>query len=449
MLDTLGIMRALVSPSVRSTYLVVAFVTILAGDVWRYSTGWVGFGIVVALLAAYAVMLLVHHRDRWSPTALPIGLSVFLALVTLSLLWSQYRDATALGILATWLPVVAGVAIAVSYDWPAIVRGLGTALRLLIGSSLVFEAVVAFVVRAPVLPLVPQPGIDYDTYDRIPLMLFWSRAELLEVADDGRIQGVVGNSSLLAFLALLGLIVFAVELLQSRRVGRTVFDRGRDTRLILWIVAAVATLLFTRSATITISVVLLALLVGAALVVRHARRRALAYGVVGGLAAAGLVVAVVGRATWLELLGKSDTLTGRVGIWADVTALAQQRPVAGWGWVGYWAPWTEPFASLHFRNGVRQLHAHNAWLDVWLQLGVIGLLVVGFLVLGTLARSWFLAVDPPVGTRRDATHWLPLLIMAALVIQSLAESRLIVEYGLLLTALIAVKTAAPRVELTR
>ncbi len=38
-------------------------------------------------------------------------------------------------------------------------------------------------------------------------------------------------------------------------------------------------------------------------------------------------------------------------------------------------PWAAPFDNLAFRNGVRQLQAHNAWLDVWFQLGVIGVAI--------------------------------------------------------------------------
>ena len=75
--------------------------------------------------------------------------------------------------------------------------------------------------------------------------------------------------------------------------------------------------------------------------------------------------------------------------------LAQQRPVLGWGWVSYWPPWVPPFDDLISRNGVQVMHAHNAWLDVWLQLGIVGLIVVGALVLSTFVRAWLFAVDPP------------------------------------------------------
>jgi O-antigen ligase len=94
------------------------------------------------------------------------------------------------------------------------------------------------------------------------------------------------------------------------------------------------------------------------------------------------------------------------------------------------------------RNGVVQLHAHNAWLDLWLQLGILGLLVFGALVLVALVRSWMLAARP----EWNVAMLLPLLLVVALLVQSLAESRLLVEYGLFLLVVIAVKTKRDRAD---
>jgi O-antigen ligase len=115
--------------------------------------------------------------------------------------------------------------------------------------------------------------------------------------------------------------------------------------------------------------------------------------------------------------------------------------------VSYWVPWVAPFDDLVFRNGVRQLHAHNAWVDLWLQLGILGLIVFGALVLSTAVRSWFMAVDrTELGAREPGRYvWitvLPILLLVLLVVQSLAESRLLIEYGLTLLVVIAVKTKA-------
>jgi exopolysaccharide production protein ExoQ len=286
---------------------------------------------------------------------------------------------------------------------------------------------------------VPAPGVDYDSLETVPKLLYWSRNELFEVFTGGKIQGIVGNSSLLGFVALVALIVFSIQL-ASRTVGK---PWG-----IAWLALAGATTFFTRSATITVAIVAIAALVGALLLIRRASTpaaRARLY--IGGIAlvAVGAITAVALRSPLLAALGKSDDLTGRLDIWDAVIGLASQRPVFGWGWVSFWAPWVDPFETLVFKSGVRQLHAHNAWLDVWLQLGILGLIVFGALVLSTTARAWLIAVDRPRDftgkpSAYTASSLLPILMMAALLIQSLAESRLIVEYGLLFLVVIAVKT---------
>ncbi|MDO9395056.1 MAG: O-antigen ligase family protein, partial [Herbiconiux sp.] len=125
--------------------------------------------------------------------------------------------------------------------------------------------------------------------------------------------------------------------------------------------------------------------------------------------------------------------------------LAAQRPAFGWGWVSYWVPWVEPFTDLAVRKGVTYLQAHNAWLDVWLQLGIAGLVVFIALVVGASYRAWWFAVDLPrdaLGAPRAQVllTLAPALLLTALIAQSFFESRLLIEGGWALLVVIAVKT---------
>ena len=430
-------MRLIENRRARSIFLVVVLFTLLAGDTWRYTIGWLGWGIVVGLMAVASVALLVAQRGRWRLNSLPYPLLAFLALAALSIAWSFYPGASALGVATTWFTVAGALAVSVTYAWSEIIRGLGRALRIVLGGSLLFELVVSVIIRHPVLPPVAQPGIDYANLpDKIPPMLYWSRDQLF---DDGKIQGLVGNSALLSFAALLGIIVFGIQL----------FDRSYRRRWsILWLAVAAVCFVLTRAATNIIGLVVVAAVVVAVVLVRRSRTdrsRAITYGGIVVVAAGALTAALVFFPTILKILGKSSDLTNRGEIWTAVINLAQQRPVFGWGWVSYWVPWVKPFDTLAANNGVRQLHAHDAWLDVWLQLGILGLIVMGALVLSTLARSWAFAVDRPQslpgkpGPLTSATL-LPLLVVVALLVQSVAESRMLVEYGIFLLALMAIKT---------
>jgi len=430
-------MRLIENRRARSIFLVFVLFTLLAGDAWRYTLGWAGWGVVVGLMAAASVALLVVQRGRWRLDSLPYPLLAFLVLAALSIAWSFYPGASALGVASTWFTVAGGVAAAVTYSWAEILRGLSRALKLVLGLSLLFELVVSIFIRHPVLPPVAQPGIDYAHLpDKIPLMLYWSRNELF---DGGKIQGIVGNSALLSFVALLGVIVFGIQL----------FEKSRRKRWsLLWLAVAAVCFVLTRAATNIIGLVAVLVVVAAVLLVRRAtttRARGITYGAIVVVVLAAVSAALVFSQQLLTLLGKSPDLTNRAEIWHNVIELAQQRPVFGWGWVSYWVPWVAPFDHLAENNGVRQLHAHDAWLDIWLQLGIIGLVVMGSLVLSTLARSWAYAIDRPQslpgkpGALTSATL-LPILVIVALLVQSVAESRLLVEYGIFLLALVAIKT---------
>jgi exopolysaccharide production protein ExoQ len=426
-------MRALDDSRFRFAVLTLALFTVLAGDVWRYSITWYGFGAIVLAVSVFSVALLVHHRQDWRIGTLPYPLLAFLALSTVSILWSFYPGATAVGLAANWLTVLSGVAFAVAFDWATLLRSLGVALRLLLAGSLLFELVVSLFVRQPLLPF----WKDYSD-EKMPLAksLYWSRDLLL---DGGKIQGLVGNSALLGFLALLGLIVFGVQLAQAKR---------RRALGVFWMLLAAVCVYLTRSATITVAivaVVVVALAIAAFRVAPDARARRLLYVLFAAVTLALVVVGTVFRSQLLGLMGKGDTLTGRTDIWESVTDLAQQRPVFGWGWVSYWAPWAKPFDNLAFEGGVHQYQAHNAWLDLWLQLGIAGVVVFGALFVSSVVRAWFFATDRPQfapGTTGaySATSALPLLVLTALAVQSLVESRLIIEYGIVLLVVIAVKT---------
>ena len=431
-------MKALDDRRFQRGFAVVALFTVLAGDAWRYSLSWYGFGAIAIVLAVVAVLLLVRNRHAWHFSRLPYPFLAFLGLATISVVWSFYPGATLLGLVATYLPAIVGLTLAVTLSWDDVLVVLGRTLRIILGLSLLFEFVVSVFVRAPLLPFWPSPGVDYNNLpDPIPKLLYWSRNELFD--DGGKIQGVVGNSSLLGFVALLALIVFAIQL-----AGKTV---SRTTGVLSVLVAAIVIYL-TRSATITIALVILAAAVIAVLLLRRFEQtRGRVWAGILAVVAAGVAIVVAFPTQLLALVGKSPDLTNRIDIWAAVIDLAQQRPVFGWGWVSYWAPWVAPFNDLHKNSGVQQLHAHNAWLDIWLQLGIVGLVVFGSLVLVTLIRAWIFATNRPVGSDRlprsfTAQTLFPLLIIAALLVQSIAESRLIVEYGIVLLTLCAVRLKA-------
>lgn len=423
----------------------LSFFTMFAGDFWRDLIGWPAYLALAGVLAIANVVWLVLARPRLPLRKWPKMLLLFVLLAIASISWAHYRGAggpgghadVALGALALVAAGIAGLAPALALTQRQLVKVLGSALRWVLGLSLVFELVVALVVRHPILPLMRVAGVDYS--GKVPAAFYWSRDDLLH---GGPIQGIVGNADLLAMCALIGLIVFALQ--RADGISRSFWGW-------FWIVVAAGELALTRSATVLVATLATAVVLGFALWAR--KRGQQGRGPIYLSALALLVVAVGGTLTaWTEftaLFHKQPTLTGRTDIWHSVIALAQQHTAFGWGWLGYWVPWAEPFDGLAVRHGVEYLQAHNAWLDVWLQLGIVGLVVFALLAVTTLGRSWFMAVDRPItaATTRHpftAITLLPLLVFSAQLVQSLAESRMLIESGWALLVVWSVSTKASR-----
>lgn len=88
----------------------------------------------------------------------------------------------------------------------------------------------------------------------------------------------------------------------------------------------------------------------------------------------------------LELLGKDDTLTGRTAIWDVTLRRSAEFFFIGTGMAGFWAlPGTYAYSavtSLGFNPG----HAHNGLIETFLNLGVVGLLLISLSIVGTITR---------------------------------------------------------------
>src|SRR4051812_23688985 len=312
------------------TLAVLGFFTMTAGDLWRNLLSWWGWGAICVILLILAIVELV--RARVDLRRLPFTLIGFVLLAVVSIFWSDYPGATAVGLAATFSVGFFAIFLATVLDLETMLRAFGDALRWILALSLVFEFVVAAFIRHPVLPLF----VDYSKLDKIPAAFYWSRDLLFH---GGQIQGIQGNSNLLALSALLALIVFAVQ---------WVSGTASKVWLAFWGVVALACLALTRSSTVLIALAAVILVAVFLALVRatSGARRGLVYGA-GAVVALGIAaLGIFANGLILNVLGKSAELTHRTEIWKAVIPLANQRPAAGWGWVGWWAPWAEPFKHL-------------------------------------------------------------------------------------------------------
>jgi exopolysaccharide production protein ExoQ len=210
--------------------------TLFAGDAVPNMLTWYGAAVVWALEGAWGIAIVVRARPTIRRT--PRSLWLFLAWCLVSVAWSHWRFATVASLVAQVLCALVAFAIASGLTWRRVLDAISLAFRGVLGLSLLFEAVVAVVVRHPIAPIWTHYG-DRD----IPDAFYFSRAELFT---GGRIQGLPGNANLLAMVALLTAIAVGVQLAEGRI---------RRNSAIGWLVVAAVVFLLTRSSTVVVACV--------------------------------------------------------------------------------------------------------------------------------------------------------------------------------------------------
>jgi O-antigen ligase len=118
----------------------------------------------------------------------------------------------------------------------------------------------------------------------------------------------------------------------------------------------------------------------------------------------------------LEILGKDATLTGRTELWALVIDQIYERPVAGWGYFGFWGPANPAAYAISAQMRYQVPTAHNGLLEMLLELGVIGTISIFVIFLRSVwvAYRCLRTSDSELGTSS-------LLCSGAIVIYGVTE----------------------------
>ena len=407
------------------TYLAyVALFTLLAGDAVRYSVGWWGWGAVLVTLFGFTLYYFFTGEPKRILKQIPWPLIALLVLMPLSIIYSNYQMFSAIASFAQYATSLFALFLAAAFSWRHLLRIFSNVVRVILGASLVFEFVAAAIVRGPIAPIFK----NYEGDTPPASAFYWTRAHLF---DGDRIQGIVGNSNILAFIAMIGLVVFAIDYAVSATPK--------------WLSAssfalAAAMLLLSKSAGVAFAVAAIAVAAIVALIVEGKDRdlRHRIYRWVWACAGVISIVVLINRAEVFTFFGKTPDMTGRSSIWKLVLGLIAERPIQGWGWISHWMPGVKPFEGLVVIDKVPYYQAHNAYLDMWLQLGGIGLLLLLILVAMTFVKLWRLGVR-----HTNPLYLWPMLVFFGVLAQNLTESRMLLESGWVLLVLMAVKANDP------
>lgn len=401
----------------------------LSGTAWVNAFGDVVTGIVAIGAGVFSVILWIGARPPVQWRRLPWFAIGYIAWATLSILWSAWPVTTAWTLLLLFLTTTQAFFIAAVLTWREIVRALASALKWVMGLSLVFELWVAVFIGVPLLPgFVPRT-------EPVDPILYWSRNNLL---DGGRIQGIMGNANLLGPVALLAIIVFAIRL-----------AAGAPRRVLLMMWIGLSAYLFVRAASATafLAAAGVVVVLATVLLMRRTKRpgqRTPLYLGYAAVAVAGGAILWFWRDAIFGALGRGADLTGREAIWEAVRERADQRPFAGWGFATPWLTTDPQFDGWIIDHGVSVMQAHSMWLDVYLQLGVVGVFLFSLMLFAFVWRAWFFAVDRPRWDLRADRPYspltlLPTLVGAILLVQGFAESSPLLLWGWALLMLFGFK----------
>ena len=91
----------------------------------------------------------------------------------------------------------------------------------------------------------------------------------------------------------------------------------------------------------------------------------------------------------LMLIGKDTTLTGRIPMWGLIIEIGLQRPILGFGYRTFWLGFNGPSAPVWKAFSWHPQHAHNGYIDIFVQLGLVGL-ILKILLISLMVRIAFL-----------------------------------------------------------
>ena len=129
--------------------------------------------------------------------------------------------------------------------------------------------------------------------------------------------------------------------------------------------------------------------------------------------------------TLLDLFGRDEGLTGRIQMWSLVTVMISEKPVLGYGYGAFWRGNDGPSGLIRDAMQTEIFYSHNGFLDVCLDIGLVGtgLFLVGYLVglRRALARATL---------QRCSTYAWPILFLIFLFVANLTEGSILRANGL-------------------
>jgi O-antigen ligase len=229
-------------------------------------------------------------------------------------------------------------------------------------------------------------------------------------------QGIYGHKNVLGGAMAMGIIVFTF---------RAISERKRSLRWWAAVALALPLLLEAHSSAGLVACAVAMSVFALSPALRWTPRRAVIFFVAVGALIVGVGWWAVNNLTYvLSLVGRDPSFTGRTVIWIVSMAMITRHPWLGYGYSEFWPGYGSDMVA-HLTGLSEMSHAHSAILNLWLDVGLLG---VAIFVLQYLKSLWR-AVMAVRQTRTVEWMW-PLVFLLFLAIYGLVESVILQRNGL-------------------
>lgn len=278
---------------------------------------------------------------------------ILVGIVLASVFWSDAPLITLRRGFALFGTTLFGVYFATRYPLKQQLQLLAWALGLAAVSSLVFPLAL------------PAYGIMHDADVR------------------GAFRGVYTHKNILGQMMVMSTLVFLLMAMNSRKKG-----------YLLWAGVGLSVGLVLLSTSKGALVLLLNLLVVLPLyrALRWNSSRMLLFFIAVAIVFGSIgTVMVSNQDAVFGALGRDATLTGRTRIWAAVLDMIWQSPWLGYGYSAFWLGLEGKSAYVWRAANFQAGYSHNGFLDLWAELGLLGLSMCAISLLKSYFQAIFLA----------------------------------------------------------
>lgn len=313
---------------------------------------------------------------------------ILLIIILLSFLWSAFPTATLTNSIKLIGTTLFGLYFGIRFSLKEQLQLLAWALGIGILLSLLF------------IMLVPSYGV-MGTGDVM-------KQELLHA---GSWRGIFGHKNVLARLMVLSANVFVLMRNRSHKIPWVGW-----AGLILSVILIIGSTSKTALAVLLMLMCLLPLYRALRWNNTWVLLFSIAIILIGGSAAT-LIISNI--ETIFNALGRDMSLTGRTDLWAAVLDKISERPWLGYGYSGFWREGGESDYIVTV-TGFDAPHSHNGFLDLWLDLGLLGLsaFFISYITVCLKAVKWIRHIHTAEGL------W-PLSYLTFLFLYNLTESSLL------------------------